>query len=173
MDPLAFLMYLREAQATKSESGKERTRGRMEAQRVAGVHGWGLTVLRIVVGLVFLVHGLQKLLVMGFGGVAGFLGSLGVPAPGLFAVVVTLVELLGGAALILGLFTRLAAILLAVDMLVAILTVHLANGFFASEGGYEFPLVLLAACVALAVTGAGEAALDGALARRTRNPTLG
>jgi len=122
--------------------------------------------------MVFLVHGLQKLLVMGFGGVAGFLGSLGVPAPGLFAVIVTLVELLGGLALILGLFTRVAAILLAVDMLVAILTVHLPNGFFTNNGGYEFPLVLLAACVALAVAGAGEAALDRLLAARTRNPTL-
>ncbi len=144
----------------------------MDAQRVAGARGWGLTVLRIVVGMVFLVHGLQKLLVMGFGGVAGFLGSLGVPAPGLFAVLVTLVEVLGGLALILGLLTRLAAILLALDMLVAILTVHLPNGFFVNNGGYEFPLVLLASCVALAVAGAGEGALDGVLASRIRNPTL-
>lgn len=144
----------------------------MDAQRVDVVHGWGLTILRVVVGMVFVVHGLQKLLVMGFGGVAGFLDSLGVPAPGLFAVIVILVELLGGLALILGLLTRLAAILLAVDMLVAILTVHLPNGFFANEGGYEFPLVLLAACTALAVAGAGEAALDRVLASRTRNPML-
>ncbi len=144
----------------------------MDAQRVAGARGWGLTVLRIVVGIVFLVHGLQKLLVMGFGGVAGFFGSLGVPAPGLFAVLVTLVEVLGGLALIVGLLTRLAAILLALDMLVAILTVHLPNGFFVNNGGYEFPLVLLASCVALAVAGAGEAALDGLLAARTGNPTL-
>src|SRR5215211_8619069 len=124
----------------------------MEADRVSEARGWGLTVLRIVVGMVFLVHGLQKLLVMGFGGVAGFFGSLGVPAPGLFAVIVTLVEVLGGLALILGLLTRLAAILLAVDMLVAILAVHLPNGFFVNNGGYEFPLVLLASCVALAVS---------------------
>jgi putative oxidoreductase len=134
--------------------------------------GWGLTVLRVVVGIVFLVHGGQKLFFMGFGGVAGFLGSLGVPAPGLFAVIVTLVELLGGLALILGLFTRVVAVLLAVDMLVATLTVHLPNGFFVSAGGYEFTLVLLAASVALAVAGPGEAALDKTLATRTNNPTL-
>jgi putative oxidoreductase len=134
--------------------------------------GWGLTVLRVVVGVVFLVHGGQKLFFMGFGGVAGFLGSLGVPAPGLFAVIVTLVELLGGLALILGLFTRVVAVLLAVDMLVATLTVHLPNGFFVSAGGYEFTLVLLAASVALAVAGPGEAALDKALGTRTNNPTL-
>ncbi len=141
----------------------------MEAVRT---QGWGLTVLRVVVGIVFLVHGGQKLFVMGFGGVAGFLGSLGVPAPGLFAVIVTLVELLGGLALILGLFTRVVAVLLAVGMVVAILAVHLTNGFLAANNGYEFPLVLLAASVALAVAGPGEAALDKALATRTNNPTL-
>jgi putative oxidoreductase len=134
--------------------------------------GWGLTVLRVVIGIVFLVHGGQKLFLMGFDGVAGFLGSLGVPAPGLFAVIVTLVELLGGLALILGLFTRVVAVLLAGDMLVAILTVHLPNGFLAANNGYELPLVLLAASVALAVAGPGEAALDKAFATRTNNPAL-
>ena len=143
----------------------------MGADRVLRTQGWGLTVLRVVVGVVFLVHGAQKLFGFGFGGVAGLLGGLGVPAPGLFAVVVTLVEVVGGIALILGLFTRIAALALAVDMLVATLTVHLPNGFFAQNGGYEFTLILLAATVALAIAGAGEAALDRALAARG-NPTL-
>jgi putative oxidoreductase len=133
----------------------------------------GLTMLRVVVGIVFFVHGLQKLFVMGFGGVAGMMEGLAVPAPGLFAVVLTLVELLGGLSLILGPFTRVAAIPLAVDMLVATLTVHLPNGFFTvPNGGYEFTLVLLAASVALAVAGPGEAALDRFLATRTNNPIL-
>jgi putative oxidoreductase len=125
-----------------------------------------------VVGLVFFVHGFQKLFTMGFGGVAGFLGALGVPAPGLFAVIVTLVEFLGGLALTLGLFTRVAAVLVAIDMLVAILTVHLPNGFFTNNNGYEFLLVLLAASIGLAVAGAGEAALDKAIAARVNNPKL-
>jgi putative oxidoreductase len=138
----------------------------MEAERIAKVQGWGLTILRVVVGIVFFVHGLQKLFLMGFGGVAGMMDGLGVPAPGLFAVILTLVELLGGLALILGLFTRVVAIPLAVDMLVATLTVHLPNG------GYEFTLVLLAASLALAVAGPGGAALDRFLATRTNNPAL-
>jgi putative oxidoreductase len=143
---------------------------RRERVEVAQMQGWGLAVPRVVVGIVFLIHGFQKLFLMGFGGVAEFLGSLGVPAPGLFAVIVTLVEFLGGLALIVGLFTRVAAILLAVDMLVAILTVHLPGGFFLTGG--DLPLVLLAVCVGLAVGGAGEASLDRLLAARTRNPTL-
>ena len=145
----------------------------METERVARAQGRGLAILRVVVGIVFFMHGFQKLFFMGFGGVAGMMQGLGVPAPGLFAVIVTFVELLGGLALILGLFTRVVAILLAVDMLVAILTVHLPNGFFTlPNGGYEFPLVLLAAGVALAIAGPGEAALDRMLATRTNNPAL-
>jgi putative oxidoreductase len=144
----------------------------MEADRVTGPQRWGLTILRVVVGLVFFVHGSQKLFLMGFGGVAGFLGALGVPAPGLFAVIVTLVEFFGGLALILGLFTRVAAVPLAVDMLAAILTVPLPYGFFTNNSGYEFPLVLLAASIALAVDGAGEAALDNAIATRINSLTL-
>ena len=145
----------------------------MEAEGVARMQGWGLAILRVVVGIVFLVHGFQKLFLMGFGGVAGMMEGLGVPAPGLFAVIVTLVELLGGLALFLGLFTRIVAIPLAIDMLVATLTVHLPNGFsILPNGGYEFTLVLLAASVALAVAGPGEAALDRFLAMRTNNPAL-
>jgi putative oxidoreductase len=81
-----------------------------------------------------------------------------------------LVEFLGGLALIVGLFTRVVAILLTLDMLVALLTVHLPGGFFTTNG--ESPLMLLAAAIGLALGGPGEAALDRLLAARTRNPTL-
>ena len=127
---------------------------------------WGLTVLRVVVGAVFLIHGCQKLFVFGFHGVAAFLGPLGVPAPGVAAVVVTLVEFVGGALLVLGLFTRWAALLLAIDMVVAILLVHLKHGFFNQQQGYEYPLTLLAATIALALAGSGAASVDGVI--RTR-----
>lgn len=132
----------------------------------AATREWGLTVLRIVTGIVFFAHGLQKATEFGVGGFAGFLTSLGIPLPGVFAVIVIAVELLGGLALILGLGTRWVAIPLAIDMLVALLTVHLPNGFFAQNNGYELVLTLLAAAVALALTGSGALALDNLLVRR-------
>ncbi|CAA9549917.1 MAG: hypothetical protein AVDCRST_MAG59-1665 [uncultured Thermomicrobiales bacterium] len=124
---------------------------------------WGLTLLRVVVGLAFFMHGYQKLFQMGVGGVGGFFGSLGVPAPGLAAIVVSLVELVGGLALIVGLLTRVFGVLLAVDMLVALLLVHRPNGFFAGDGGIELVLVLGAAALSLALTGPGALALDNQL----------
>jgi putative oxidoreductase len=128
--------------------------------------GWGRTLLRVVVGLISLAHGTQKLSGEGFDGVASMMEGLGVPAPTLAAVALVLTEVVGGAALILGLFTRLAAVPLAFSMLVATVLVHLPNGFFSSSGGVEFTLLLTVAYVALALTGPGEASLDRFLARR-------
>jgi putative oxidoreductase len=127
---------------------------------------WGLTVLRVIVGAVFLMHGGQKLFVLGFGGVAGYLGHVGIPFPALFAVVVTLTEFLGGAAVLLGLVTRWAALALAFDMLVAVLMVKLKGGFFA-PAGVEFELTLLAACLCLALAGPGAASLESGFARKS------
>ena len=126
---------------------------------------WGITVLRVVVGVVFLAHGWQKLFELGFHGVAGFFGGAGIPLPFVSAVIVTLVEFAGGIALTLGFLTRWAAALNGFDMIVAILVVHLKNGFM-KPGGYEHPLTLLAACVALVMVGPGAASVDGALAKR-------
>jgi putative oxidoreductase len=83
----------------------------------------------------------------------------------LAAVVLTAAEFLGGLALVLGLFTRWAAILLAFVMLVAVLVVHLQAGFFLPDG-YEFALTLLGANVALALLGSGEASVDRVLEGR-------
>jgi len=122
-------------------------------------------VLRLAVGVVFLAHGGQKLFVVGFGNVAAFMGKIGIPAPMLAAIVVTVVEFFGGLALVLGSFTRWAAALLAINMLVAIMAVHLKAGFFL-PAGFEFALTLFAANVALVLLGSGEASVDGLLQSR-------
>lgn len=127
------------------------------------VGAWGVALLRVVAGLVFFMHGQQKLFDQGIAGVEGFFTAEGIPAAGLAAVVVTVVEMIGGLALVVGLFTRVAGLLLGVDVVVALLVVHAANGFFVGEGGIELVLLLAAAALALVLTGPGAAALDALL----------
>src|SRR3989454_8707280 len=134
----------------------------MFAQGNSWTANWGLVPLRLVVGLVFIVHGGQKLFVFGVGGAAGFMAKVGIPWPFLAAVIVIPVEILAGLALILGLGTPRAAAPLAIDMVVAILAVRLAAGFV---GGYEFELTLLAASLSLALLGGGPVTVRQVFAR--------
>lgn len=125
----------------------------------------GLLILRIAVGIVFLMHGGQKLFVFGFAGVTGAFGQMGAPFPAVTGPLAAIVEFLAGGALVIGLLTRLAAFGLAIDMLGAIILVHLKGGFFLPSG-YEFALTLLAANVAIAIAGAGYYSLDRIIADR-------
>ena len=134
-----------------------------------GMRQWGLTILRVVVGLVFTVHGYQKLFTFGLPAVTQMFGHMGIPAASVLAPFVTLLEFAGGILLVAGLFTRWVALLLAIDMLVAILKVHLAGGFFLPRG-YEFALTLMGACLALALAGPGAPSLDGIIRRRSMHP---
>lgn len=135
------------------------------------MHAMGPTVLRAAVGAVFVAHGAQKLFgVWGGGGPSGtaaFFAQLGLSPAYPLALFVGLVELVGGLLLIAGAFTLVSAALLAANMLVAVWKVHAAHGFFLNwtnapgQGhGYEFNLILLAALVALMLSGAGALSVD-------------
>jgi putative oxidoreductase len=121
----------------------------------------GLLALRVVVGVTFLLHGLDKL-----GDPAGteqFFASLEIPAPGLMGPFVALTETVGGLLLIIGLATPLVGAALAVDMVVALVTAHIDAGFFAADGGIELVLLTGGASLALALTGAGRWSAEAAL----------
>lgn len=131
--------------------------------------GFAPLVLRVPIGLIFAAHGAQKLFGwFGGNGLAGtgqWMESIGL-APGyLMALLAGGAEFFGGLALIAGLLVRPAGAALAFAMLVAIFGVHIGNGLFVSDGGYEFALALLAASTSLAISGAGRASLDTVLAR--------
>jgi putative oxidoreductase len=123
-----------------------------------------LTLLRVVAGVVFFMHGYQKFFLMGIPGVTGFFTSVGAPMPGISAYVIATFELVGGIALILGLFTRIVAIPLILDVAGAIILVHSKHGFFVPMG-VEFVTTLLTATIVLALAGGGAASIDRMLGR--------
>jgi putative oxidoreductase len=123
---------------------------------------WGdpaLLFLRVAAGLIFFTHGWQKWQA-GVDLTAAFLNTLSFPAPGVFALVLITIEVVGGLALIVGAYTRLAAKLTGLVAVVALLTVHVSKGYSAAGGGYEYVLLLIAACVVLLVMGGGKWSAD-------------
>ena len=126
--------------------------------------------LRVPAGIIFAAHGAQKLFGWfgGYGlqGTAGWMESIGL-TPGIpLTLMAGGAEFFGGLALILGLLTRPAAFVLAITMLVAIFSVHFANGLFMSNNGYEFALSLLAGAVSLLISGGGRVSLDRLIANK-------
>ena len=124
-------------------------------------------IVRVVFGVIMATHGWQKLTQFGpanFGGQV--LAGLGIPLPVLAAYVVTLVELIGGILLIVGLLSRLAALLLTVDLVVALLLVKVNVGLIApqgSESGAELDLALIAGFLVILFAGPGKLSIDHAL----------
>jgi putative oxidoreductase len=127
--------------------------------------GLGIALVRIITGIIFIAHGYQKLFVFGIAGATGAFTQMGIPAPTITAPAVSIFELAGGIALILGVLTRIVAVGFIIDMLGAILFVHLKNGFFLPNG-VEFALTLLVTSLALVVAGAGAFSIDEAIASR-------
>jgi putative oxidoreductase len=130
--------------------------------------GYGLTVLRIVVGIIFAAHGSQKLFGLfggyGLAGTAQWMESIGLTPGYVMATLAGGTEFFAGLALIIGLLVRPAALGLAFLSLVAIFSVHIANGLFMANNGYEFALALLAGSIAVLIEGAGKLSVDRAIA---------
>jgi putative oxidoreductase len=136
---------------------------------------YGLAILRVVLGIAMAVHGWSKLS-NGVDNVAGFFGgTLGIPAPELMAWVVTIVELVGGILLIVGFLSQIAGILIALDMLGAILFAFLLRGSPFIENGaitWEKEAVFAAAALCIALAGPGAWSVDDVVAEnRTRAVT--
>lgn len=131
---------------------------------------WSSLALRVPAGVIFAAHGAQKLFGWfgGYGleGTGQWMASIGLQPGVPMAFLAGSAEFFGGLALILGLLARPAAAVLALTMAVAILSVHIGNGLFMSNNGYEFGLALLAVAVSLALSGAGRASLDRVIAQR-------
>jgi putative oxidoreductase len=136
----------------------------------------GLTVLRTVIGVLFFGHGAQKLYGWfgghGLDGTGQFFESLGLRPGRRHAALAGAAEAGGGALLALGLFTPAAAAALIGVMSTAVRTVHLKNGPWVSEGGYEYNLTLIAIMVALADLGPGDISLDHALGTEVHGPVV-
>lgn len=106
-----------------------------------------LLPLRIAIGAVFIMHGGRTLFINGIPSFAEYLGNQGIPLPLISAVVAAGVEFIGGIAMLIGFYPRIAGFFLAINMVVAFFAVHLRNGFFIQKGGFEYVMVLFAGCM--------------------------
>ena len=132
--------------------------------------GLSTLALRIPIAIIFIAHGAQKLFAWfgGYGleGTGQWMASIGLEPGYLMALLAGSAEFFGGIALLIGLLTRPTAFVLSLTMVVAIVSVHLTNGLFMSNNGYEFALALLAASVSLMLSGSGSYSLDKLLAKK-------
>ncbi|MBY0095689.1 DoxX family protein [Mesobacillus maritimus] len=127
----------------------------------------GILIIRLVIGILFIGHGAQKLFGWfgghGLQGTGGWFDSIGIKPGVTMALVAGLVELVGGVMFAAGLLTPLAAIMIAGTMIISIVKVHGSNGLWAQANGYEYNLTLLAVAIGIACIGPGKYALDSVL----------
>jgi putative oxidoreductase len=127
-----------------------------------------LLLARLVLGVVLIAHGWQKLMTKGIGATTEGFVENGIPAAPASAVFVIVVELLGGILVVVGAATALVGVLVALVMLGAVLFVHLGSGVFVSDGGWELAGLVGASALALAAAGSGRFSVDHAVSRRRR-----
>ncbi len=113
-------------------------------------HTKGLFLLRTIIGIIFLSHGIAKV-ITGIPPFATMLQNLGVPVPFVMAVIVIAIEIIGGAALIVNTSLVLTSVALSLNMLGALFLVHISKGWFAGSGGAEFVVLLLAGLITIAI----------------------
>ena len=118
------------------------------------------TLVRIVVGIMFLMHVSTKFKLGADAVAANVFAKNGLEPAMIWAYVVMFIELVGGVCLIIGLFTRFVAAVLAIEMLIALVFVHLPKGYAAGGGGYEYVLLIGAVCFAIAIRGGGPYSID-------------
>jgi putative oxidoreductase len=118
------------------------------------------TLVRVIVGIMFLMHVSGKFKVGAAAVAANILGKNGVEPALMWSYVIMFLETVGGVCLIVGLFTRFFASALAIEMLIALLAVHLAKGYAAGGGGYEYVLLIGAVCFTIAIRGGGPYSVD-------------
>ncbi|HVH95757.1 MAG TPA: DoxX family protein [Bacillus sp. (in: firmicutes)] len=127
----------------------------------------GLLIIRVVIGVIFMGHGAQKLFGWfgGYGikGTGGWFESIGIKPGATMALLAGLTELIGGILFTLGLLTPLAGIMIAGTMVMAIAKVHAPNGLWSTENGYEYNLTVIAVVIGVALIGPGQYALDAFL----------
>lgn len=126
-------------------------------------------IARILLGVVLTAHGLQKLVTNGIGGTTASFQAMGIPLPTLSALYATVAEIGGGLLLLVGVATAVAAILVALDMVGALLFVHISNGVFVQSGGWELVGLIAVVALLIAAVGAGRFSIDGVLAARKRS----
>lgn len=129
---------------------------------------WRPVLVRLALGIPMLISGVGKVFgvgpkPMGISGFTGFLASLGIPLPTIAAWGVGLLELVGGILLLAGLFVRVTSTLIAIDMLVATVFVHLPSGYPAASNGIELTLTLTLIALALVASGPGALSVEHAL----------
>lgn len=125
-----------------------------------------LLVARVLLGVVLIAHGLQKFGEWTLGGTAQAFGQMGVALPGIAAPVAAVVELIGGVLLLVGAFSAVTGLIVALQMGVAAVIVHVGNGVFIDNGGWELVGVIAAAALAVAAAGPGRYSVDALLTRK-------